>query len=92
MKQGAFLLVTSSILALIALLHALRLLYGWSVTIGEWAVPVWVSALGFLRYEPKPASRGPNACACFGSRQGSTESTWSSDRLTSSISTRRANS
>src|ERR1700737_2144198 len=48
MKQGAFLLVTSSIFALIALLHALRLLYGWSVTIGEWAVPVWVSALGFL--------------------------------------------
>jgi ABC transporter substrate binding protein len=48
MKQGAFLLVTSSIFALIALLHALRLLYGWSVTIGGWAVPVWVSALGFL--------------------------------------------
>ena len=48
MKQGAFLLVTSSIFALIALLHALRLLYGWSVTIGEWAVPVWVSALGCL--------------------------------------------
>ena len=48
MKQGVFLLVTSSILALIALLHALRLLYGWNVTIGDWAVPVWVSALGFL--------------------------------------------
>src|SRR5204863_7999351 len=41
MNQGALLLVTSSIFALIALLHALRLLYGWSVTIGEWAVPVW---------------------------------------------------
>ena len=48
MKQGAFLLVTSSIFALIALLHALRLIYGWNVTIGEWAVPVWVSAVGFL--------------------------------------------
>jgi hypothetical protein len=35
-------------LALIGLLHALRLLYGWNVTIGEWAVPVWVSAVGFL--------------------------------------------
>jgi hypothetical protein len=34
MKQGAFLLVTSSIL-----LHALRLVYGWNVTIGEWTVP-----------------------------------------------------
>ena len=48
MKQAAFVLVTSSIFALIALLHALRLIYGWNVTIGEWAVPVWVSALGFL--------------------------------------------
>jgi hypothetical protein len=48
MKQGAFLLVTSSIFALIALLHALRVVYGWNVTIGEWTVPVWVSAVGFL--------------------------------------------
>lgn len=47
-KQGAFLLVSSSIFALIALLHALRLIYGWNVTIGEWTVPVWVSAVGFL--------------------------------------------
>ena len=48
MKQGAFLLLTSSIFALIALVHSLRLFYGWNVTIGDWAVPVWVSALGFL--------------------------------------------
>ena len=48
MKQGVFLLLTSSIFALIALVHALRLFYGWNVTIGAWAVPVWVSALGFL--------------------------------------------
>jgi hypothetical protein len=47
-KQGTFLLVTISICALIALLHALRLIYGWSVTIGEWTVPVWVSAVGLL--------------------------------------------
>ena len=48
MKQGAFLVVTSSIFALIALVHALRLFYGWKVTIGDWAAPVWVSALGVL--------------------------------------------
>ena len=48
MKQGTFLLVTSSLFALIALLHALRLIYGWNVTIGEWTVPVWGSAVGFL--------------------------------------------
>ena len=48
MKQAVFVLVTSSIFALIALLHALRLIYGWNVAIGEWNVPVWVSAVGFL--------------------------------------------
>ena len=26
----------------------MRLIYGWNVTIGGWAVPVWVSAVGFL--------------------------------------------
>ena len=48
MTQGAFLLVTSSLFAVMALLHALRLIYGWNVTIGGWTVPVWVSAVGFL--------------------------------------------
>jgi len=48
MTQGAFLLVTSSLFALMALLHALRLFYGWNVTIGGWTIPVWVSAVGFL--------------------------------------------
>jgi hypothetical protein len=48
MKQHAFVLVTSSIFALIVLLHAVRLIYGWNVTIGAWTVPVWVSAVGFL--------------------------------------------
>jgi hypothetical protein len=48
MKHGAFLLATSSIFALVALLHALRLIFGWTVAIGEWTVPIWVSAAGFL--------------------------------------------
>ena len=48
MKEGAFLLVTSAIFALIALLHALRLIYGWNVTIEAWTVPIWVSAVGFV--------------------------------------------
>jgi len=48
MTQAAFLLVTSSLFALMALLHTLRLVYGWNVTIGGWTIPVWVSAVGFL--------------------------------------------
>ena len=47
-KQRVFVLVASLIFAVVALLHALRLIYGWTVTIGEWTVPVWVSAVGFL--------------------------------------------
>jgi hypothetical protein len=47
-KQGAYLLVTSSIFALIALLHALRLFYGWKVTMEGGTVPVWVSWGGLL--------------------------------------------
>ena len=48
MKQGAYFLVTSAIFALIALLHALRLFYGWKVTMEEWTVPDWVSWVGLL--------------------------------------------
>ena len=48
MKQGVYLLVTSSIFALIAILHTLRLFYGWKVTMEEWTVPVWVSWVGLL--------------------------------------------
>jgi len=39
---------------LIALLHALRLIYGWNVTIGGWAVPVWVSAVAFSSGDVSP--------------------------------------
>lgn len=38
-----FVLFSSCLFALIAVVHALRLVYGWRVTLGEWAVPVWVS-------------------------------------------------
>ena len=48
MKQGTFVLVTSWIFALVALLHALRFIFGGNVAIGEWNVPVWGSAVGFL--------------------------------------------
>jgi hypothetical protein len=48
MTQRSFLLVSSSLFALIAIVHALRLLFGWTVTVGGWTVPVWVSAVGLL--------------------------------------------
>jgi hypothetical protein len=48
MTPRVFVLVSSGLFALIAVVHALRLVYGWRVTLGEWAVPVWVSWVGLL--------------------------------------------
>ena len=39
---------TLVILALVAVVHALRLLMGWSVTIGGSNIPVWVSVVAFV--------------------------------------------
>ena len=50
--------------SLIALLHAIRLAYGWHVTIGDIVVPVWVSWIGlviaaYLAYEGFRLSKRP---------------------------------
>ena len=36
------------IFAVVAVFHALRLLYGWEVVINAWAVPVWISGAGVM--------------------------------------------
>lgn len=43
MDQKTFNGVVGVIFLLIAVLHALRLLYGWSAEIGGWMVPMWFS-------------------------------------------------
>ena len=48
MAQRTFSLITAILFLLIALLHALRLLRGWHVVIGDLSVPVWVSWLGLV--------------------------------------------
>ena len=40
--------VTLVILALVAIMHVLRLLLGWSVTINGTDIPMWVSAVAFV--------------------------------------------
>jgi hypothetical protein len=44
----AYLMVSRSLFALIALFHLTRMLAHWSAVIGGWTVPLWVSGLGFL--------------------------------------------
>ena len=55
MNQKTFTLTTGVIFTLIAVLHILRLLFGWQAVIGGWNVPTWVSGLalvlsGYLAY------------------------------------------
>jgi len=56
MTPRLYSLITAALFSLITLLHALRLLRGWQVTIGDTVVPLWVSWIGlaisgFLAYE-----------------------------------------
>lgn len=55
MNQKTFYNITLVIFLLIALLHALRLVYGWSAVIGGFEVPMWfsgaaVALAGYLAY------------------------------------------
>jgi hypothetical protein len=56
MTQRTFFLVTAIVFSLIAVGHALRLFYGWRVTIENLVVPIWISGIGlviaaYLTYE-----------------------------------------
>ena len=48
MTQRSFNGLAGAIFGLVALLHALRLLFGWEAVIGGWAIPRWFSVLGLL--------------------------------------------
>ena len=62
MTQRTYSLIAGTIFSLVALLHALRLLRGWHVVIGDLSVPVWISWIGlaiagYLAYEGFRLSR-----------------------------------
>jgi len=46
MTQRTFSLIAAAVFLLIALGHAIRLLFGWHVTIENVVVPVWISWIG----------------------------------------------
>ena len=46
MTQRTFSFLAATIFALVALLHAARLLRGWQVTIEGAVVPIWISWIG----------------------------------------------
>ncbi len=56
MHRRSFSLLAGIIFIIIALLHLLRIIYGWEAVIGGWAIPKWVSWValivsGYLGYE-----------------------------------------
>jgi hypothetical protein len=62
MTPRTYSLITGIIFSLVALLHALRLLRGWHVVIGDLSLPVWVSWIGlaiagYLAYQGFRLSR-----------------------------------
>ncbi len=44
----AYLLVTRTLFAIIALFHITRIFTHWSAVIADWTVPLWLSGLGFI--------------------------------------------
>ncbi|MGH7474548.1 MAG: hypothetical protein ACREJW_11445 [Candidatus Methylomirabilales bacterium] len=48
MSQRAFLAVSGTVFGIIAILHLLRLLYGWHAQIGNFVVPTWLSWVSLL--------------------------------------------
>lgn len=48
MNQKSFNLTVGLIFLVIAILHLLRIVFGWSAVIGGWEVPEWVSWAAFL--------------------------------------------
>jgi len=67
MSQKTFLFMTGAIFTAIAVVHLLRLLFGWEAIVGSWTVPRWISwvalvVAGYLACEAirlgkKPAGR-----------------------------------
>ena len=48
MTEKTFATIAAVIFALVALLHLLRLVMGWSAVIDSWTVPMWVSWVGLV--------------------------------------------
>jgi hypothetical protein len=48
MDQKQFSIAAGVIFAVVALFHFVRIYMGWSVIIGDWSVPIWVSWIGLI--------------------------------------------
>ncbi len=48
MSKDAFSQLAGTIFLIVAVVHALRLVFKWQVIVAGWQVPLWVSAVAFV--------------------------------------------
>ena len=48
MSEKTFAAIAATIFGLVALVHLLRLVMGWSIVIEAWTVPMWLSWIGLV--------------------------------------------
>ena len=48
MNQKTYVTLTATLFLVVALMHLLRIIFGWSMEIGSLSIPFWVSWLGVL--------------------------------------------
>ena len=48
MTEKTFSTIAAAIFGVVAVLHLVRILVGWSIVIDGWTVPMWVSWVGLI--------------------------------------------
>jgi hypothetical protein len=48
LNQTTYNTITATVFLIVALLHLLRIIFGWSAQIGDLNIPLWVSWLGLI--------------------------------------------
>ncbi len=48
MNRKTYMTVTATLFLVVAIMHLLRIIFGWQVEIGGLSIPFWVSWLGVL--------------------------------------------
>jgi hypothetical protein len=62
MTHKNYMMVSKTIFTIIAFVHLLRIIFGWTIVLNGWSAPIWVSWIGvfvagYLAYSAKNASR-----------------------------------
>ncbi len=46
MNRNNIITAAATLLFLVGILHLVRIFYGWSLTVENWEIPIWVSFIG----------------------------------------------